>query len=200
MNRLKKLSALALAIGLATPALAGPVKWEGNGHYYELVTWYSQATFGGAMAAAAGLSFLGASGHLATVTSASEQMFLDVLNWTSSGNGEGFHGYTSAWLGASDAEEEGDWRWVTGPEAGQSLYSTWDNWADWEPNNMGRDGAENFAVGWWYDTMWNDMQDNYAALAYVVEYDVAPVPLPAGLPLLAAGLGLLGVAARRRTG
>ncbi len=55
-------------------------------------------------------------GHLATISTAQEDEFL----YTNFGYG---------WLGATDEQEEGVWRWVTGEPWG------YQNWAPGEPNN-----------------------------------------------------------------
>lgn len=48
-----------------------------------------------------------------------------------------------------------------------------------------------------FDLVYDPATDSYSTGATVIE--VAPIPLPAGLPLLAGGLGLMALAARRRT-
>ena len=69
----------------------------------------------------------------------------------------------AAFIGASDAAQEGVWRWVTGPETGTNFWNgaangsavtgQYANWATGEPNNSG--GSENYAViggdGKWVD-------------------------------------------------
>ncbi|WP_138007409.1 PKD domain-containing protein [Halalkalirubrum salinum] len=77
--------------------------YEGTGNYYEYVaddgiTWHD------ARAAANESDHLGLQGYLATVTSEGENDFIQ-----NKLRGAG-------WMGASDAETEGTWRWVTGPE------------------------------------------------------------------------------------
>ncbi len=79
-------------------------------------------------------------GHLLTITSAEERDFVKELlkDGTKS----------TYWLGATDVETEGDFRWVTGEE--------WDftDWAPLEPNN---DGAEDYVeIETWSDYRWND--------------------------------------------
>jgi len=48
-----------------------------------------------------------------------------------------------------------------------------------------------------FDVVYDQATDRYSTFATVIE--VAAIPLPAGLPLLAGGLGLMALAARRRT-
>ena len=59
----------AALIALSATALAAPVQWDGNGHYYEYIaapnTGWEQDN-----AAANSLSFGGLYGHLVTITSA----------------------------------------------------------------------------------------------------------------------------------
>jgi len=57
-------------------------------------------------------------GHLATITSAEENAFL----------AEHLPPGQFVWLGATDRQEEGTWRW----ETGESF--DWENWAEGEPN------------------------------------------------------------------
>lgn len=59
--------------------------------------------------------------------------------------------------------------------------------------NNGGDGSQFGTTDW---------ENPGIDLAFAIRYDeaVAPIPLPAGLPLLAAGLGMMGLVARRRKG
>lgn len=178
-----------LAASVVAPAHAAPVQWTeasgGNGHWYELSA--SAATFSAARTAALALSHLGLNGYLATVTSGAEQAFLDASVNPS---------LLTAFLGGSDEETEGVWKWLDGPEAGAEVSYT--RWSSFEPNNAGNEDA---VLGWWIGNLWNDTSTSNS-FRYVVEYSrdpgVAPIPVPAALPLLAAALGALGFAARRR--
>lgn len=178
----KTLAVSALVIGLSGAAHAAPTQYGGTGNWYEAI--FGTITWTGAKAAAQASSFLGAQGYLVTITSPGEQAFLNTLNPNGS----------NLWIGASDRITEGNWIWDDGPEAGQTLNSTFPNWAPGEPNNS---GGEDYAVGWWSGDRWNDLPDIRSA-GYVVEYSPAPVPVPAALPLLAGGLGLLALFRRRK--
>ncbi len=85
---------------------------------YELVQKNATWTEAKADAAARG-------GHLATITSPAEwNNILKQLGDTLTGK--------SVWLGASDAQTEGSWQWVTGEKWGYS------RWATGQPNNVGK--------------------------------------------------------------
>lgn len=91
-------------------------------------------------------------GQLATVKSASD---LDAIKPILAGN--------TAWLGASDAETEGQWKWVDGTAMDYS------NWASGEPNNGGGDED---ALQIYSSPLgkWNDFPGEAPMSAYVIEY------------------------------
>jgi gliding motility-associated-like protein len=115
-----------------------------TGHFYR----YIPATgiyWTHARDSAASMTYNGWQGYLATITSAIENDFI----WEKT-KGVG-------WIGASDAESEGRWEWVTGPEAGEQFWQgnqtgrpvngMYNNWNTGEPNNV-RNAAgegENYA-------------------------------------------------------
>lgn len=104
-------------------------------------------------------------GHLATITSEEEQAFLEsYLNLPASLNGQ-----TWAWLGATDREEEGNWRWVTGESWNYS------HWAPHEPNN-GWGGIEHYLV---MNDYWNDVSDLIPGYryGYILEFGYPTNPL-----------------------
>jgi hypothetical protein len=183
----KHLLALAVGLGAATGALAAPIQWAGNGHWYEYVG--DQVTWDAAFAAANGASFMGMQGYLATVTSAGENLFV---------SGDAAGGQLS-WLGGSDNGAEGNWTWRNGPENGQAF--TFTNWNAGEPNNCC--GGENYLhTNFAVFAGWNDHggpafpnQSN----GYVIEYSANVVPEPETYALMLAGLGLMGLLARRRS-
>ncbi|MBF6624908.1 MAG: DUF4347 domain-containing protein, partial [Pseudomonas stutzeri] len=152
-----------------------------NGHYYEYIS-APGLSWDAAKIAAEQRSLFGLDGYLATVTSQAENDFV-----TPRLGGDG-------WIGASDAEQEGIWRWVTGPEAGTQFWtgdtsagtsatSTYGssfnggyaNWAQSEPNNSdanrgGEDVAHFYASGA-NAGKWNDFAANNLGIqGYVVEY------------------------------
>ena len=136
-----------------------------NGHYYEYVS-APGMTWEAARAEAESRELFGLKGYLATVTSAEENAFI-----TPKLGGDG-------WMGASDAAIEGQWRWVTGPEAGtlfwtgtgsgSSVDGNYENWGDGEPNNAGEEDYAHFISS---NGKWNDYAfDNGAIGGYIVEY------------------------------
>lgn len=128
------------------------------------------------------MSYNGLKGYLATITSREENDFI----WTKlSGIG---------WIGASDAGNEGVWKWVTGPEAGQQFWQgnytghavngMFSYWNTGEPNNT----QKSWGVGEDYGHInmnpttiprsWNDLPDisdgpnsqYYYSQGFIVEF------------------------------
>ena len=196
---MKKLLAGFAAILFAGAAHAAPIQWTtgpgANGHYYEFINVLQD--YGTAKANAEASTFAGLQGHLATITSAEENAF--VYSLVPSGQW--------AWLGGERIGSTNSFEWTAGPEAGTTFFDegpvsgVYSNFFPGEPN--GQISGEN-AVHIWGGATWNDLGTS-AAIFAVVEYSdpvagggVAPVPLPAGLPLLVAGLGVFGVLRRRQ--
>ena len=127
-----------------------------TGHYYEYVD--TSLTWEQAKAAAEASTLYGLQGYLATVTSAEENAVItEKLQ-------------ADAWIGASDAESEGTWKWVTGPEAGTTLADAgYANWNSGEPNDSGgnEDAGEIYSTN---NGLWNDLPANSGTLGYVAEY------------------------------
>jgi len=149
-----------------------------TGHYYEFIpdvgiTWTE------ARDATALRTYYGLQGYLATLTSQEEADF------------SGTQAVGVGWIGASDATTEGDWQWVTGPEAGTSFWSggvggtelTFAFWNNGEPNDhpsASIPGEENYAhisdnsIG--ILGSWNDLPNEgiaggpFEPQGYIVEY------------------------------
>ena len=82
-----------------------------NGHYFKFVE-APGVTWKQALDAAAQETWQGYVGHLVTVTSSEEEAFIvDLIRGR------------EIWLAGSDAEQEGTWRWMAGPEAGDIFYA-----------------------------------------------------------------------------
>lgn len=145
-----------------------------TGHYYEYVedigtTWTLARTH------AEERDYYGLPGYLATITSAEEAQL----------SGEQAEG--AGWIGGSDAEEEGTWKWVTGPEAGTIFWiglangsapnGEFEFWNTGEPNQAGdEDYAHITAPNVGIPGSWNDLSvtgaasGDYQPKGFIVEY------------------------------
>ncbi|MFS4491425.1 C-type lectin domain-containing protein [Maribacter sp. 2308TA10-17] len=152
-----------------------------SSHYYEFIS-APGISWTDAEIAASNRTYFGLQGYLATLTSQAEADF----------SGQQASGF--GWIGANDVNVEGEWRWVTGPEAGTQFWNgaaggtelTFANWNGGEPNdypNNAVPGEENYAhiadasvirggapVGSWNDLPNGGGGGAYAAQGYVVEY------------------------------
>ena len=151
-----------------------------TGHFYEYIdvlgiTWQQAKT------AAENQTYFGLQGYLATIMSPEEsQIAVEQASAT-------------GWIGASDLTNEGQWNWVTGPEAGTNfwngnfngsaaagMYSNWNN----DPPEPNQSGDEDFAhitdpsiglIG-----SWNDLSNTgpgsgpYQPKGYIVEFGGMP--------------------------
>ena len=131
-----------------------------GGHFYRFVASTSISwTSARAQAIAMG-------GHLANITSAAENSFIQ----------NSVKPNVAAWIGASDAAQEGTWTWADGPEAGQTFWLgdgngtpvTYANWWGTEPNGG---VSENYGF---IDQngVWTDVPvTNFAVQGFIVEFD-----------------------------
>ena len=135
-----------------------------NGHFYKPVT--TGATYTSARATALTTTFKGQQGYLVTITSASEDAFIQ-LNVPQ----------TNIWFACTDEVIDGRWVIDAGPEKGTVIKTTnassgnvvgqYNNWAGGEPN--GSNHTEDYAVTKWNGNQWNDLSNNWAN-PYVIEY------------------------------
>lgn len=160
-----------------------------NGHFYKYVA-SSNIFWQDANAAAEASTFRGLTGYLVTITDADENAYV-----TSK-----IEGASDVWIGASDEETEGRWKWMGGPEKGQVFWEhacvaappcggssgtdsyspgtpaivTYDAWAAGvEPNNSYGSDGEDHAVTNWLGSPgeWNDIYKEFSGPSgYVVEF------------------------------
>jgi len=181
------LGTASVIVGMEGVAEASALFNPATGHHYEFVS--GSLSWSDAKAAAETRFYNGFQGYLTTVTSQAENDFL-FSNW---GN------FDHVWLGASDAEQEGVWKWMTGPEAGTVFWQNgipngYNNWSSTEPNNVG--GIEDYvefnssAGGRWNDVPHNHWISNLIS-GYFVEYNAPQATVPEPSSML--GLLVLGV-------
>ena len=142
-----------------------------NKHFYKYVL-DSQVTYPNAKSRASNNTFKGKTGYLVTITSQSEQ---DFINTNISGN--------NIWIALSDAATtvDGTWKIDAGPELGTviktqngptagNIAGQYNNWCSGEPN--GDNHSEDYAVAKWNGgTCWNDLSatNSGGVSGYIVE-------------------------------
>ncbi len=158
----------ALFALVGSSAVAAPIHWSENGHYYEAVprtaTWHQSRDLA-----------MRSLGYLVTVGDAEENALAFSLvdapeYWSISGNT-----HIGPWIGGmqadGSAEPDGGWKWVTGEPL---IYTAW---REGEPNNVaGGEDRLNFmgAADAGRGAFWNDAGGGSNMLGFLVEWDEFP--------------------------
>lgn len=169
-------------------SLGSALPFDVNGHFYEYINNGSAITWNNAKTAAEKMEYFGRKGYLVTITSKEENNFV-----TEKAQGLG-------WIGAEDIErkngearQNGDWRWVTGPEGledggkglqfYQGYYVTpvhgpvenrYTNWDNGEPNDTGGEYVAHIFGPGSKPGKWNDYAPTKSVTGYIVEYGGMP--------------------------
>jgi hypothetical protein len=179
------LALVAAVVGAAIPALADPILF--GGIYFEYVP-APGISWDDANAAAAAKSFMGTTGHLATVTSATQNAFLLSI-------APSFSTFEGAWLGGQCINAAAC-SWVTGPLTGQQFSNgqvpvngAYVNFGGLEPypysatswvymnigaNHSTVDPNNPISAGQWADAGTNFSTVNDPIEGYFVEFDITP--------------------------
>ena len=188
---------LALVFGYLGHVEAESVQWRiedgGNGHWYEYRdapnTWYQ------AVEQSFQASHQGTSGHLVTLSSEAENLFIyDLLPentkcWIGLTDNEAYGGAESYEFGWPDSKTNG-WAWVTGEPL--EYY----NWGSNEPNHGTRAlGDDVVYINSSGSSTWADTSANYSDYGFVIEYTV---PEPSTILSLLIGTIVLLLFNRRK--
>ena len=133
-----------------------PYPWYNseNGHHYEFIN-APGISWTDAKAAAENSVYNGIYGHLVTITSEHENDFVGLLG--------PYDAYP--WIGLSDADTEGEYKWVTGEPF------TYSNWYSGQPDNYNN---EDYVGFWPFDEWMDTTNDDNSITGYVIEYDHSP--------------------------
>jgi Lectin C-type domain len=165
----RSLAATILLVHLSL-ASADPVRWSGNGHFYEVMSAPGTISWEDANTAA-----VAAGGYLATITSSDENAFVfGIVN-----NAAYWHDASGPWLGGYQSpatpQPNANWRWVTGEPW------SYTNWQNGQPNDSGGKAEDKLQFGFaplvsvWNDIMSVEPTPAYRPIAYVVEWDYDPL-------------------------
>ena len=189
-----------MVLGWSSGAGAVPIQWTvaegGNGHFYEAIQLASHISWEDAK-----LQAELAGGYLATITSAEEDVWVRA-NLLPLITGTGAIGEFGPWLGGYQetsspcfSEPSGAWTWITGEPW---VYTAW---CCSEPNNGPSFGGPENQLMYLLDISgvsgWND-DGNPTHGSTITSYLIETTPVPEPSTALLLGLGLVGMAIRKR--
>ena len=159
-------AALLLSTSQVDAQAVGP-----GGHFYETVI-ADGIDWNSADAAANAMQLNTAcGGHLATVTSVAEDVFVHNEWMTANPNPTGAFPDSEAWIGgfqpAGSPEPVGGWTWINGEGLLSAGYT---NWLGGEPNDVGG-GEGHMTIALFGQFGWNDEGNLDGINGYIVEYD-----------------------------
>jgi hypothetical protein len=170
-----------------------PAPVQFDSHYYQVVI-ANQTSWDAAKTAAEQRSFQGVQGHLATIGSAEEDVFVHQLRQQVLNAPHPSLSGSELWVGGfqvacatSTPEPACGWMWLNGepiaPTNGPAPYT---NWLSGEPNNLQRTAdslhsatEEHLAIGLNGAFGWNDEGAFPNVWGYIVEYGEGAVTVPA---------------------
>lgn len=174
MNNLRRrATALALVIAVGVTSVGAAPTMGPNGNYYEIITYPAAGVpskqWEDANTAARNRVFMGIVGHLATITDAAEDTYINNIRGT----------LGEVWVGGRQPPANATgvgWVWINGDGAISTpqvvLPGVYMNWLTGEPNDNTGAGSENFmGVGLGNQFGWNDEGALGNIKGFVVEYD-----------------------------
>lgn len=181
--RIARHAAVAAACA-AMPGMAFAIQCdepeEFDGRYYEVVA-QNGIGWEAASNAAGGKVFKSVEGHLATITSEAEDVFLESLRQCARNRDPDPLTRPAVWVGGFQDPVDGGvgagWQWVNGegsfsPPTDPTDPVPYSNWQDGEPNDTGGD-ERYLTIGHTGDFGWNDERNLNNVGGYIIEYDTS---------------------------